>query len=260
MPPSDAPVVQSAATSFAVLEAIRELGSAGPSELARHLDMSKSGVFKHVRTLADRDYLVEVDGEYRLGMGIWTLGAGARDVYPVAASRTVVDSLAASVGHAAHLVIYEAGVAASVYRDLPTANATVVGSLGDPLPLTATAAGKAIIAYLPTEHRQAVLDDAPFDEYTDETTTETAALAQELDRVREQRTAIELGEYRPDVNAIASPILDDTGTPLGALYVTAAANALTETHLEEKIPGLVVSAARSVENAVSVDLAESVSE
>ncbi|MFC7197092.1 helix-turn-helix domain-containing protein [Halosimplex aquaticum] len=128
MTPDDGKTVQTAVTSFEILEGIRELDGAGPTALADHLDRSKSGVYKHVRTLADRGYLVEDGGEYRLGLGMWTLGAGARSEYPVEAGRRTVDSLVASVGHVASLVVYENGVASSVYRERPGADVDTVGS------------------------------------------------------------------------------------------------------------------------------------
>jgi len=250
MTADDGKTVKAAVTSFAVLEGIRELGGAGPTELADHLGRSKSGVYKHVRTLADRGYLVEDDGEYRLGLGMWTLGAGARTHYPVETGRRTVDSLVASVGHTASLVVYEDGVAASVYRELPSGEVDAPGSLGDSLPLFATAAGKAILAHLPEDERQSVVESEPLTEYTDETTADPTALQTELQAVREERTALELSEYNDGVNGIASPVLDDAGHPLGAVYVTGSADELPETRLEARLSGLVVSASRSVENAL----------
>ncbi|MFC7140761.1 IclR family transcriptional regulator [Halosimplex aquaticum] len=253
MTPDDGKTVQTAVTSFEILEGIRELDGAGPTALADHLDRSKSGVYKHVRTLADRGYLVEDGGEYRLGLGMWTLGAGARSEYPVEAGRRTVDSLVASVGHVASLVVYENGVASSVYRERPGADVDTVGSLGDSLPLHATAAGKAVLAHLPDTERRTVLDEQPLTEHTAETITDTAALTEELESVRGQRTATELEEYREGVHGVASPVLDEEGIPIGAVYVTGPPESLSETRLEAKISGLVVSASRSVENALSTD-------
>ncbi|WP_415379692.1 IclR family transcriptional regulator [Halosimplex sp. TS25] len=251
MTPDDGKTVQTAVTSFEILEGIRELGGAGPTALADHLGRSKSGVYKHVRTLADRGYLTEDDGEYRLGLGMWTLGAGARAEYPVEAGRRTVDSLVASVGHTASLVVYENGVASSVYRELPGTDVDAPGSLGDSLPLHATAAGKAVLAHLPDAERRTVLDEQPLTEHTAETTTDAARLVGELASVRGQRTATELEEYRAGVHGVASPVLDDSANPIGAVYVTGPAESLSETRLEAKIAGLVVSASRSVENALS---------
>lgn len=253
MPSEDGRTVKTTVTSFEILEGIRELGRVGPTALADHLGRSKSGVYKHVRTLADRGYLVEEDGEYRLGMGLWTLGSGARAAYPVAPARRTIDSLAASVGEVASLVMYEDGVAASVYREVPADDVDAPGGLGEPLPLHATAAGKAIVAHLPDDERRETVDGSVLTEYTPATITERAALRDQLDLVREQRTAVELEEHREGVHGVGSPVLDDDGSPLGAVYVVGAAADLAESRLESKVAGLVVSASRSVENALSAD-------
>lgn len=250
MTTDDGKTVKTAVTSFAVLEAIRELDGAGPTAIADHLDRSKSGVYKHVRTLADEGYLVQEDGEYRLALRMWTLGAGARSRYPVDTGRRTVDSLAASVGYTASLVMYESGVASPVYRERPTADTESPGSLGESLPLHATAAGKAILAHLPHSDRRSVLDGRPLTEFTDETVTEPTSLASELDSVREQRTAVELSEHSAGVHGVASPVLDGEGDPVGAVYVRGPAEDLSEARLEGRISGLVVSASRSVENAL----------
>lgn len=251
MTSEDGSTVKTAVTSFEILEGIRELDGAGPTELARHLDRSKSGVYKHVRTLADEGYLIETDGSYRLGLGMWTLGAGGRTAYPVEAGRRPVDSLVASVGEPASLVMYEDETAASVYCELPTGAVESHCRLGDPLPLHATAAGKAILAHLPEDGRRATSDSLILDQHTPETITDLSSLTSELDSVRQQRTAIEIEEYRDGRHGVASPVLDDTGTPIGAVYVTGSADDLSERRLEAKISGLVVSASRSVENALS---------
>ncbi|WP_436925181.1 IclR family transcriptional regulator [Halosimplex amylolyticum] len=247
----DGKTVKTAITSFAVLEAIRELDGAGPTAIADHLGRSKSGVYKHVRTLADRGYLVEDGGEYRLGLGMWTLGAGARSEYPVEAGRRTVDSLVASVGHTASLVAYENGIASPVYRELPNGDVDAPGSLGESLPLHATAAGKAVLAHLPDAERRTVLDEQQLTEHTTETITDAVSLTEELTSVREQRTATELEEYREGIHSVASPVLNEHGVPIGAVSVTGAAEDLSETRLEAKISGLVVSASRSVENSLS---------
>ena len=251
MTPEDGSTVKTAVTSFEILEGIRELDGAGPTELARHLDRSKSGVYKHVRTLADEGYLIETDGSYRLGLGLWTLGAGGRSAYPVEAGRRPVDSLVASVGEPTSLVMYDDATAASVYCELPTGTVDSHCRLGDSLPLHATAAGKAILAHLPDDERQSTLESLPLDQHTPETITDLSSLTAELESVRQQRTAIEIEEYRAGDHGVASPVLDDTGRPVGAVYVTGAAEDLSERRLEAKISGLVVSASRSVENALS---------
>ena len=232
----DEPGVAAVAMSFEILEAIDDRDGAGVSELARELDRSKSGVYKHVQTLTRGGYLVKDDGKYDVALPLWALGAGARDRFPVEAGRTAVDSLAASIDNVVSLVLYEGGTAVSAYQQRPPGTERSSLGVGDAYPLHATAAGKAILAYLPEEEREARLADPD-------------SIAERLAEIREHRTAFERGEYEPSVRGVAAPILDG-GDPVGAIAVAGTEDELPTARLENDLPGIVVSASRSVESAL----------
>lgn len=251
MTDTDTPAVAATAMSFEIIEAVSERDGAGVSELARHLDRSKSGVYKHLQTLTDAGYLVKTGTTYHVGLSLLTLGAGARERFPIEAGRTAVDSLAASIDNTVSLVLYERGTAVSVYQQRPPGTERTALTVGDPYPLHATAAGKAILAYLPDAERQSILDgDAGA--LTETTLTDADELAAELAGVRDRRAAFERGEYSPTTRGVAAPILD-AGTPIGAIAVSGTDSELSDQRLEDEIPGIVVSASRSVENAVQRD-------
>jgi len=252
MSDGDEPTVEATEMSFEIIEAVSELGGAGVSELARHLDRSKSGVYKHVRTLSRNGYLVTRGTTYHIGLPLWTLGSGARERFPVEAGKAAVDSLAASIDNVVSLVLYETGAAVSAYQQRPPGTQRSELAVGDPYPLHATAAGKAVFAYLPEAERRSRLFEAEYASLTDATITDPEELADELAAVRERRTAFERGEYTPNVRGVAAPILD-AGTPVGAIAVSGSEDELASQRLEEEIPGIVVSASRSVENALQAD-------
>ncbi|WP_135663336.1 IclR family transcriptional regulator [Halorhabdus rudnickae] len=246
---SDGPSVEAVHTSLDVLEVVVDLGGAGVSEIARRLDRSKGGIYKHVRTLTDRGYLVEDGTTYRPGLRYWTIGTDVQDRLCPEGARSVVDDLAASIGHTVVLVIYERPTAAVMYSQAPTGNAVQPVAEGDSLPMYATAAGKAILAYLPEDEREAILDgDLPA--HTDATLTDPKTITRALEDVREQRLARDHGEFLPDVEAIAAPIVDSAGYPRGAIAVTSGPEKLLEGDLEADA-SLVVSASKSLENTLT---------
>lgn len=245
----DEPGVAAVAMSFEILEAIDDRDGAGVSELARELDRSKSGVYKHVQTLTRGGYLVKDDGKYDVALPLWALGAGARDRFPVEAGRTAVDSLAASIDNVVSLVLYEGGTAVSAYQQRPPGTERSSLGVGDAYPLHATAAGKAILAYLPEEEREARLADPDWPALTEQTVTDPETIAERLAEIREHRTAFERGEYEPSVRGVAAPILDG-GDPVGAIAVAGTEDELPTARLENDLPGIVVSASRSVESAL----------
>ncbi|MFC7197091.1 IclR family transcriptional regulator C-terminal domain-containing protein [Halosimplex aquaticum] len=109
-----------------------------------------------------------------------------------------------------------------------------------------------MLAHLPDTERRTVLDEQPLTEHTAETITDTAALTEELESVRGQRTATELEEYREGVHGVASRARRRRH-PYRRSVRHGPPESLSETRLEAKISGLVVSASRSVENALSTD-------
>ncbi|QSG09936.1 DNA-binding transcriptional regulator, IclR family [Halapricum desulfuricans] len=241
--------IKATQTSVAVLEAIAELDGAGISELARYLDRSKGGIYKHVHTLADLGYLVERDGTYRLSLGLWSLGATVPERVVPDSVESVVNDLAASVGHVTTLVLYESKRAIATYVRRPTPAATQPFREGESLPLYATASGKAILAFLPDEERNAVLE-GELDTYTDATLTDPRVIESALETVREQQLARDDGEYRADVECLAAPILDKSGHPQGAVGVSYSGQESGNDELDADA-SLLVSASKSIENALT---------
>ena len=87
------------------------------------------------------------------------------------------------------------------------------------LPVTATAAGKAILSQMdPDEVRQIVPDQLP--ELTAATITKWPELENELDEARRQGYATNFGESERDIVAVAAPILDPSQRVRGSVTVT----------------------------------------
>jgi len=248
----DGRYVSAAATSFEVLEAVRELDGAGVSAIARHLDRSKSGVFKHVKTLAAGGYLVQRADEYHVGLGTWALGTDTLDRFPTDNAENAVDSLAASVDRTVSLVLYEAETAVVAYVNDAPSTEGVGPARGDTQPLHATATGKVILAYAPAETRERVLD-ADLRSFTDETVTDPDALRTELEGIRQRRTAVDREEYVEGVECVAAPIVRSPGDPVGAIAISETTAGLDGVPVEEGAQGLLVSASRSVENSMGRD-------
>ncbi len=78
-------------------------------------------------------------------------------------------------------------------------------SIGRPLPAHCTAGGKAILAFLPAEDREALLTE-PLQRYTDATITDRDALQKELDTIREQNYAVENMEFQKEMRSVSVPL------------------------------------------------------
>ena len=106
-----------------------------------------------------------------------------------------------------------------------------------------TAAGKAILAFLPDTQLRVYLGGVPRDRFTPKTITEVAAIRRELETVRRRGYAINRGEYEPEVMAVAAPVLIDTAIQ-GSLVVQFPTFRYREADLEAQAEHIVAAALR----------------
>jgi DNA-binding IclR family transcriptional regulator len=195
----------------------------GVSEAAELLDRPKSTVSRWLAALDDAGFVDRADGagRYRLGMRLIGLGELARRSTSLQRlARPRLEALAQATGETSNLVILTDGVALNVELVESPRPIKHVGWLGRRLPLHATAAGKALLAWRdPAVVRQHARP--PFERFTPATITRAPALGEELARVRRRGYATAWGELEPDLLGLAAPVRDHTGEVIGALTISA---------------------------------------
>ncbi|WP_129114712.1 IclR family transcriptional regulator [Halegenticoccus tardaugens] len=242
-------MVRTTTTSVRIVEALQDLDGAGVTELATHLDISKSAVYKHLATLHRLGYVRRRGDTYLVGLKFLHLGLYARDRLPVfTVGSDAVERLADATGHTTSLMVKNAGYGVYVRR-LPGHDEDPIRE-GDQVPLHATAAGKAILAFLDEADREAVLDRIGLSARTEKTITSRARLEKELRSIRDQRLSFDREEYAEGYQCVASPVVGSDGYAVGAVSVSGPMNRMTGKTLEEDVTGLVVSTAKSIENGL----------
>lgn len=245
-------VARTTVTSFRVIEALKGRDTAGVSELADELSLSKGAVHKHLTTLREVGYVVREAGEYRLSLGFLGLGArvrGRMDLYDV--SRDPLENLAEATGEVASVMVREQGwgVYLSRVRSEDTDPATL--REGERVPLTATAGGKAILAYVPDDERRRILDERGFRARTENTITDHRELRAELQTARDNRFAHDRGELEADRHCVAAPITDPDGAAVAAVTVSGPADRMTEKSVRLDFPSIVGSTATAIQNRLT---------
>lgn len=240
----DGIAVQATATTFAIIEALRERNLAGVTELASALELSKSAVHNHLSTLVALGYVQRVDGGYQLTHQFLRLGLGIREQNPVyRAAKSDLRRLAQTTGETVNLVVPESDHGVYLYR---------VGNGDHPIPeggrvaLHASAAGKSILAFRDRDDVDRFVETHGLPALTERTVTDPATLRSQLRSIRDQRLAFDRGEQTPDWQCVASPIVVDD-QPVGAISVSGPADRMQGKRLEEDTTGLVVSTAKTIE-------------
>ncbi len=238
-------------TTLDVIDALETLGGAGVTELADHLDISKSAVYKHLYTLKERKYVVKDGNEYRLSLQFLLLGEHVRNQSPLfRIGKPEIEKLADETGEYAHLTTEQHGLGINLCKirgEHAVGTDYQIAKKQRANYLHSMATGKAILASLPKERVEWVVDRYGLPEMTDSTLTDRETLFESLDKIRERGYAVNNGEEVEGLRAVGAPIHDRNGSVLGALSVSAPETRLSGDQFHKHIPELVTRTANVIE-------------
>ena len=229
--------IGAAERAIAVLDTLAESGELGTNEVARRTGMTPSTVSRQLGTLAASGLVerVQTTGRYRLGIRIVHLAnavLGRLDVREVA--RPHLQALVEQTGETATLSVPGDQDAITVDFVPGAHQVQPVSRLGRPSIPHATSAGKVMLAFSGRE-----LPEGPFRAFTPRTITDSRALAQEIERVREQGWAIASGEREPGLTAIAAPIHSARGELEAVVALQGPSSRFDEAAVESALPLLL---------------------
>jgi IclR family acetate operon transcriptional repressor len=130
----------------------------------------------------------------------------------------------------------------------------LAASIGQRIPAFATAAGKALLAFLPDEVAKKVIEPG-MQQFTPRTIQSPDAFYKDLYQTRERGFSISEQEYEEGINAVASPILDPTGQPIAAITAAGPAYRLLREQMIEIGPDIVATA-QEIAQALEMEKAE----
>ncbi|MFC6825294.1 IclR family transcriptional regulator [Halopelagius fulvigenes] len=246
--PKDARTVKATKTSFRIIGELKRKSGAGVTEIATQLDLPKSTVHKHLTTLQSINYVVKDDGLYRLSLGFLGLGLAARSHFElVDISRDPLQKLANTTDRTTSLVLLENEYCFHAIRFSPSSADPLPFSVGERLPIHATAGGKAIMAYLSEDERRGILDRVTLTELTDQTITDRETLSEELQEVYDRRQAYDRGEYIEGLRCIAAPLTGENQRAVGAITVTIQTSEMSNQTINSDIGTFLGSTVHSIE-------------
>jgi IclR family transcriptional regulator, acetate operon repressor len=192
-------------------------------EVSAQLEAPKSSLLPLLRALTARGFLEQTrTGEYRLGARVLELGGATtarRELVDVARSALV--DLMRRTGETVFLGTLAADGVSVVFVDKVESEQIIRYSadVGDRRPLHATSTGKAILAFLPSEQREALLDTLPLSRHTERTVTSLATLRGSLEEIHRTGVCLSLDELVRGASGVAAPIFDRHGRVAGACTV-----------------------------------------
>lgn len=216
-----------------ILNFLAEHPNSSFSEIFTALGLSKSTTYQTLSTLETYHYVTRMENRrYSLDLGLLPLLSGIpkrNDL--VECARGPLEKLAADTGFTVHLcTLTDSHYGLCIFK-IDGVNFTIrTTAVGKELTLHSSAAGKALLAWLPEERLVQCLSNIEYTPFTDTTITTPEAYREELRRTRERGFSIDNGEGAKGSLGIGVPIFSSGENLLGAISIGAV---VTELKLEE---------------------------
>jgi DNA-binding IclR family transcriptional regulator len=240
---SDRSRVKAVDTTLDIIQSLHQAGSASIDEVADEVGIGTSTAHRHLTTLHERGYIVREGNEYELSLRFLTHGGRRRETLP--ANELIhrkVRQLSEETSERVQFITEEHGERVYMYTHAGPDAVKTDATIGKRGPLHVSAAGKAILANLPANRRDQILDGIAVPE-----TSEREALDSELETVRDRGYAFNDEESTSGLRAVGVPIRHRSDTVLGAISVSGPANRLTGDYFREELPNLLLGTVNEIE-------------
>ncbi|RBI58534.1 IclR family transcriptional regulator [halophilic archaeon] len=234
--------------AFLIMDTLKDQNGGRVTEIATYLDLPKSTVHNHLSTLHQLGYLVKEGDEYHIGLKSLDYGgyaANRKKSYRMA--RGKVKELANETNERAQFIVEEHGRGIYVHQETGSHAVQADVRLGKITHLHTVAAGKAILAHLPTNRVDAILANQGLPKYTENTIINSDKLKDELSTIRERGWAYNRGERISKQTAVGVPLTSENNTVIGAFSISGPKQRIDREQLEDKIPNLLLGAVNELE-------------
>jgi DNA-binding IclR family transcriptional regulator len=190
------------------------------SEVARQLEMPNSTACELLISLTDQRMLRRTGrGHYRLGWRLFELSQTLLDTTEFRTeARRVMEELVRDWKETVHLAVLDGVQAVYVEKLEPSPTVKIrITRTGARLPAHSSGVGKVLLAHSEWEYIAVLLEDQGLPALTPNTVTTLDALADELERVREQGCAYDDEESLVGLCCVAAPIYSSGGEVVAAV-------------------------------------------
>lgn len=190
------------------------------SEISKALDMSPSKVSRMLRTLESEGFFEKNSdtGKYRLGIRFFELGMVYAFNFPIRKiMRPHIEQMAKELNLTASWGILRNSRVIVIDRVQNLNIDLMAYRIGLNIPLHSTSIGKVLLAYLPEEEQDKILQIVHLEKFTPSTIIDPKLIKENLKLVRERGYSIDKGETHEDLNCIAAPIKNRLGDAIAAI-------------------------------------------
>ncbi len=222
---SETTVTRTLSRGLDVLEALARANEdgLGPSAIGQRVSLDKATVTRLLRTLVEAGYVTqdEATRRYRLtGRILWLAHRATVRLDLRSVARPHLAALRDELGETVHLGVME-GLGVVYVDKLEAANSIqLVSAIGQTMPLHSTSLGKAMLAALPDEEREATYARMDLSRRTDRTILDLTAFREEIRRTQLCGYSTDDRENEPFGACVGAAIVGADGRPVGAISIS----------------------------------------
>lgn len=237
--------IGAAERSLLILETIAEMQDCSLAELARRMELPKGSVFRHLRVLEERGYVVHSTDtkRYALGPRLVYLGFVARSslaLPQVAAS--ALRKLHETFNETIHLGVLNQSEVVHVETIPSTHPVKMASEIGERTFAHISSLGKALLAFADPEIVDRMIEARGLPRFTNATICTPKEFKRELARVRELGYAIDDEESAVGLRCVGCPIRDESGRVVAAVSLSSPVQRLTRQEADDLAPVLAAAA------------------
>jgi DNA-binding IclR family transcriptional regulator len=193
------------------------------ADIVRRFDMDRASAFRFLQTLEHRGFLRKdlTTKEYDVGGRVYYWASRLREKTRLIDSfHDHLQRLASITQQTTHLGLFVNDRVLLADFALSDSIVSIRHCIGVLEPLYSSAVGKAVLAFLPQERREALIDKITFERFTDSTIMNADALRIELAVTRKRGYAIDANETHEGLTCIARPIFGKQQVPIASIGIT----------------------------------------
>lgn len=241
-------LVKSDQTLFSIIEQLCEHESQGVTEISEALNLSKSSVHKHLKTLEENGYVRNNDGRYKLGFKFLRLGGIIRDHNDLCNhARQTIRNITEKTDHMVSFVYKEQMHGVFVYIRNDQYGLRNHVPLGNRFFLHQNGSGKSILAKMTDKQVESYIDETGLPAATENTIIDRDVLWENIETVREQGYAISNEERVRGVQSVATAVTNPSTGEIGSITVIGPADHLAQEHIHSNYAEMLVDTANQLQ-------------
>ncbi|AYY12599.1 IclR family transcriptional regulator [Actinobacteria bacterium YIM 96077] len=209
---------------FEVLEALAEEGRPlGPARVAERVGLDKATVSRLLATLSHAGYVTRdpTAGNYRITARVLRLSRAFLEQCDLRGiARPHLTRLRDEVGETVHLGQADGDQIAYIDKLETARSVRLVSAIGQTMPVTTTALGKAMLSALDEPDRSMIISALGLPARTARSLTDPQDLIDDLDRTARRGYAIDQEENEDGVICVAVPVKDGDGRLVAAISIS----------------------------------------